>query len=268
MGEEVRENISIGNQLRGSIENRELDLYYQPQIDIESGRIIGAEALIRWEHPEKGFIPPSKFIPIAENVGFISQIEEWVFMTACSQKKAWDKQGLHSIKISINLSAKMTVHDELIAKIRRLLSENKDKHCSIELEITETAIMADMEKAIEILKSFKELGATIALDDFGAGYSSLTYLQKLPIDVLKIDMDFIQEIGVSKKVENILKMIINLAHSLGLKVVAEGVETEDQLAFLKENKCDIAQGFYFYKPAKASEVADLLEKTPLEAGWH
>jgi diguanylate cyclase (GGDEF)-like protein len=268
MGEEARENISIGNQLRVSIENRELDLYYQPQIDIKSRKIVGAEVLIRWEHPKRGFISPSKFIPIAESIGFIPQIEEWVFMTACSQKKAWGKQGLRDIKISINLSAKMTVHDELITKIHKLLSENTDKHCSIELEITETAIMADMKKAIEILSSFKELGATIALDDFGAGYSSLTYLQKLPIDILKIDKDFIQEIGKSKKVENILKMVFGLAHDLGLKVVAEGVETEEQFTFLYENQCDMAQGFYFYSPVKASEVVELLERKHDEADWY
>ncbi len=252
--------IQMSNELRYAINNNQFLLYYQPQIDLNTNKIIGVEALIRWKHPEKGFISPMEFIPFAEKTGYINEIGDWVFKTACDQKRRWNTQGNLDIKISINLSSKMLVQKDLVSNIERVLNECNMKCCDIELEITETAIMADLEKAVEVLNNLKKLNLTIALDDFGTGYSSLTYLQKLPIDVLKVDREFIKDIVDDDDESYILKSIIDLAHNLGLKVVAEGVESKTQLDYIRNKGCDIVQGYYFSKPVSVTDMDKLLKK--------
>lgn len=259
MREKTWQYIQMTNQLRVAIQNEEFLLYYQPQIDLESGKIIGVEALIRWIHPEKGFISPMEFIPFAEETGYISEIGKWVLKTACKQKKKWEEEGYSHIKMSVNLSSKRLTQEGLVSNIKHILDEYNMKCCNIELEITETAVMDDLEKAIEVLQQLKQLGITIALDDFGTGYSSLTYVQKLPIDILKVDREFIKNIINEDEESYIFKLIVELAHSLDLKVIAEGVETKEQLSFLKKNGCDVGQGYYFSRPIPASEIEKMLE---------
>lgn len=259
MREKTWNYIQMSNQLRTAIQNEEFLLYYQPQIDLNTSSIIGVEALIRWIHPEKGFIPPMEFIPFAEETGYISKIGEWVFKTACKQKIKWEEEGYSHIKMSVNLSSKALGQQDLVPSIKHILEECNLDCCDIELEITETAAMDDLEKAIEVLKQLKQLGITIALDDFGTGYSSLTYLHKLPIDILKVDREFIKNIINEDEEVYIFKSIVELAHNLNLKVIAEGVETKEQLAFLIKNGCDIGQGYYFSKPIPASEIKMILE---------
>ncbi|SET37713.1 PAS domain S-box-containing protein/diguanylate cyclase (GGDEF) domain-containing protein [Natronincola peptidivorans] len=262
MRKKTWEYVHMSNQLRYAINNQEFQLYYQPQIDLSTDKIIGIEALIRWIHPEKGFISPMEFIPFAEETGYIGEIEEWVLKTACKQKKLWKENGYDDIKISINLSSKMLTQPNLVPNIRKILEMYYIKCGDIELEITETAVIDNLEKAIEVLHQLREFAITIALDDFGTGYSSLTYLQKLPIDILKVDRGFISNIDTEEEECYILKTVIDLAHNLGLKVVAEGIETKEQLDFLKRNGCDIGQGYYFSKPVPVEDIESLLkEKT-------
>lgn len=258
MREKTWQYIRMSNQLRSAINNKEFSLYYQPQIDLKDGSVVGIEALIRWIHPKEGFIPPMAFIPFAEEAGYITQIEEWVFQTACEQKKKWERQGYRLVRMCINLSSKMLMQEGVVEKLKEIFHVY-DINCSeIELEITETAVIVDLDRAIEVLKQLKALGIHIALDDFGTGYSSLTYLQKLPIDRLKVDREFIKNIRDENEESYIFKLIIDLAHNLGLKVVAEGVETEEQLAFLKKNNCDIGQGYHFSRPVPREELERFL----------
>jgi len=259
MREKAFRYVELSNQLRAAIENEEFLLYYQPQIDLKTNKIVGVEALIRWIHPDEGFISPREFIPFAEETGYINQIGEWVLRTAFKQKKAWEEKGYDDIKMAVNISSKTLASDEVTSQILNILNEYDVNHSSVELEITETAIMGDLERVISTLQIFKESNITIALDDFGTGYSSLTYLKKLPIDILKADREFIKNIADENDEAYILNKTIELAHNLGLKVVAEGVETKGQLAYLRKNNCDIAQGYYFSKPVPASEIETLLK---------
>jgi len=259
MTEKTLDYIQMSSQLRYGIHNEEFTVYYQPQIDLKTNEVIGTEALIRWLHPKKGFIPPNDFIPFAETTGYITEIEKWVFKTVVEQKVKWQKEGYDNFKVSVNLSSKMLTHPQLLAYIKKILDEYNISGDHIEMEVTETAIIDNLEKATDVLKQLKELNITIALDDFGTGYSSLTYLQKLPIDILKIDRDFIKNIQDINDEAHILKLVIDLAHSLGLKVVAEGVETEAQLDYLRKNHCDIVQGYYFSKPLPEADIKTFLE---------
>lgn len=252
--------IQMSNQLRNAIQKQEFRLYYQPQYNLESGEIIGVEALIRWIHPEKGFISPMEFIPFSEKTGFIVPISQWVFETACKQKAEWNRMGFHGIKMAINLSGYMIMNDGLVEQVKTLIDHYDLSPSEIELEVTETAVMTQLDKAKQQLEALKGLGVSIALDDFGTGYSSLTYLQTLPFDILKIDREFIKCVVKEDEERYIFKAIIELAHNLGLKVVAEGVETIEQNQFLHNNKCDIGQGYYFSRPVPAKDVVLLFEK--------
>ncbi|WZL82014.1 EAL domain-containing protein [Vallitaleaceae bacterium 9-2] len=252
--------IKMNSQLRTAIENNEFSLYYQPQVDLKTHKVIGVEALIRWNHPQNGFIPPMKFIPFAEETGQIYAIGEWVVNTACAKRLYWEQHGLGTMKMSINISSKRLAQDDVVDKIKHEIATHKIKGNCIELEITETAIMDNIERAIEVIHELKALGVTIALDDFGTGYSSLTYLQRLPIDVLKVDRMFIKDIMREKEVGHIFKFITQLAHELGLKIVAEGVETKEQLEFLKDNGCDIIQGYYYSKPVPSDAIEKVIEQ--------
>ncbi|HEX3075349.1 MAG TPA: EAL domain-containing protein [Lachnospiraceae bacterium] len=250
--------VQMGNQLRTAIENQEFLLYYQPQYDLKSGRILGAEALIRWFHPEKGFIPPMEFIPYSEKTGYIIPISEWVLKSAILQKREWDRKGYPPIKIAINLSGYTFTESAVFENICSILREMEVRPGEIEIEVTETAVMMELDKAKACLQRLKEFGITIAMDDFGTGYSSLNYLQMLPFDILKIDREFIKNIDQTKECY-IYKTVVELAHNMELTVVAEGIETKEQEEFLQRNHCDIGQGYYFCKPVPANELENILK---------
>ncbi|ANB59780.1 putative bifunctional diguanylate cyclase/phosphodiesterase [Anoxybacteroides amylolyticum] len=249
MNRTIHEKMQMERELRKALELEEFEVYYQPQIQLQTGKIVGMEALIRWNHPEKGMIPPNKFIPIAEETGLIIPINEWVMETACRQTEELLAQYPH-LTVSVNLSPYEFESRRLVQKILKVLEKTKlPSHC-LDVEITERMTM-DTEKAIPILKRLKSIGITISIDDFGTGYSSLSYLKKLPIDRLKIDRSFVQNIHEK---EAILPTIISLGHNIGVKVLAEGVETEQEAAYLIENQCDEAQGYYYARPLPYREL--------------
>ena len=258
--EEVLKKTKITNHLYRAIEKNEFMLYYQPQICTDTKEIVGVEALLRWENHEFGMIPPKVFIPLAEQTGLIDPIGKWVLETACRQNKEWQEAGLPPIRMSVNLAAEQFQDKKLISFVNKVLCETKLDAKYLELEITESAAV-DKEKykyTIQMLNELKALGVSISIDDFGTEYSSLVRLKTLPIDQLKIDMQFVQNISESKKDEAIVKTIIQLAKNLELNVIAEGVEKEEQYEFLKREKCDEIQGYYFYKPMPVSELETIL----------
>ncbi|MGM0396265.1 MAG: bifunctional diguanylate cyclase/phosphodiesterase [Bacillota bacterium] len=259
MGEKAWKHVQLNNDLRNALERDEFELYYQPQIKLSTGEVLGMEALIRWNHPTKGRVSPADFIPFSEQTGQIDKIEEWVIDTACKQSKSWFNSGYENLSTSINISGKMLGRSEWIERIQKYISDCRS-YGRIVFEITETAIISDMEVSLDSLREIHDMGIRIALDDFGTGYSSLTYLQKLPIDIIKLDRNFIWEIGKDQGKEFIIKAVIDLAHNLGMSVVAEGIETEEQLEFIKKSGCDYAQGYYFSKPMSVGDIDDMLEK--------
>ncbi|MDR5659674.1 EAL domain-containing protein [Serpentinicella sp. ANB-PHB4] len=258
MQEKTVEYIQIVNQLRYAIEKEEFQLYYQPQIDLNTGKVTAVEALIRWMHPVRGLVSPGEFIELAENTGQIHEITEWVLKTACKQKKKWEEKGYPSIKMAINFSGKSFDKMNLANEINTLLNSMEIDRKDIQIEITETAFMLDLDAAVNMVKQIRDIGVKVALDDFGTGYSSLTYLKQLPIDTLKLDREFIRNVKNANEDEVIVKTVIELAHALNMRVVAEGIETEEQLCFLKKYNCDELQGYYFSKPLPGDEVEALL----------
>ena len=254
------ETMEISNKLYRAIEKNELELYYQPQVNCEDNEIIGFEALIRWHHPELGMISPAKFIPIAEKTGLILSIGEWVLKTACQQNKAWQDAGLPKIRMGVNLSLRQFHNNDLINQVEEVLKATGLESKYLELEVTETIAMKEKSYVINNLNAFRKLGVSIAIDDFGTDYSSLSYLKHLPVDRLKVAMQFIRGIGIDTKDEAITKGIIVLAKSIGMQVIAEGVETKEQLDFLKENNCDEIQGYYFFKPLPENEATEVLKR--------
>lgn len=250
------EYLTIENDLRRAISNNEFIVYYQPKISFKSKEILGVEALIRWNHPEKGMIPPFDFIPVAEKNGLIKDIGNWVIRDVCDQIQKWSKSNYKKIKISINLSPMEFRQKNLVSNIKEIFAEKNIDTKYIEFEITESAIFENLDESIEIINSIKELGAEISLDDFGTGYSSLSYLRDLPIDILKLDKSFMRDLK-NQKNKSIIKSMIDLSHDLGLEVVAEGVETKEDVQWLSELECDIGQGYYFYKPMPSSELEKL-----------
>ncbi|WHH61091.1 EAL domain-containing protein [Petroclostridium sp. X23] len=258
MEEKTLHYIQMINQLRYAIDNDEFALYYQPLIDLETGTLIGVEALIRWIHPQKGFIPPAEFIPLAEETGHIHQIGKWVFKTACKQKKEWSKKGYSNIQMSINLSSRQLTKGNIVTQIGEAFANLNMSCCNVHLEVTETAVMNDMDVAIQELKQLRSRGLKIVMDDFGTGYSSLTYLKKLPIDIVKMDREFIKNFEHEHESQFIIQSIIQLAHVLNIMIVAEGIETVEQLNLLKEYGCDIGQGYLFCKPVPAEELEKML----------
>lgn len=258
MNKRIVEKLEMSNSLRRALERKELLLHYQPQIDLKSGSIVGVEALIRWNHPTWGMIPPVKFIPIAEETGMIMVIGEWVLREACSQSKKWKDAGYSPLGLGINLSARQFHQQDLVEMIHHILLENELAPQYLELEITETLAMKDLDHTVEVLQRLRALGIKIALDDFGTGYSSLNYLKKLPIDTLKIDKSFVNDITTGSNEEAIATSLISLAHSMNLVVTAEGIETEEQHNFLRDQRCDKAQGYLFSKAIPPHELEKLM----------
>lgn len=253
------ERMSLERNLRKALERGEFTLSYQPQFDVRHDRIIGMEALLRWNHPEMGHIPPDKFIPIAEETGLIVPIGEWVLRTACLQAKNWADAGHGTIRIAVNMSSCQFKQNNLPFLVRQILTETGLNAASLELELTESILMENDDRAVNMLRELKGIGIHLAIDDFGAGYSSLTYLKHFPIDRLKIDQLFIRDITTSEDDASIAEAIIAMARSLRMEVIAEGVETSEQIAFLKGRKCFQMQGFYFSQPVSATEAHVILE---------
>ncbi|MEH7076593.1 sensor domain-containing protein [Neobacillus drentensis] len=254
--------IEIENELRKAIEKNEFILHYQPIIDLSTNKITGVEALVRWENPFRGKIPPDEFIPIAEETGMIIQIGEIVLKKACVQMKKWQDSGFILSTISVNISIRQFFQPNLVPMIAEIIKETGIDPICLTIEITESMTM-DVEIASTILHDLKGLGVNISIDDFGTGYSSLSYLKKFPIDYLKIDRSFISDIAKNKDDENIATTILLMAHNLGLSVIAEGVETNEQLGVLRNHRCNEAQGFLFSKPLPAQELKQLLSDLPL-----
>ncbi|HEX8948274.1 MAG TPA: EAL domain-containing protein [Dissulfurispiraceae bacterium] len=252
------ERISLENGLRRTLERGELAVHYQAQIDTRDRRIICAEALVRWQHPELGWLNPSQFIPLAEETGLIIPLDEWVLRTACAQNKAWQEEGHPPLCITVNLSAHQFRQPDLVEMVTQVLRDTCLKPEYLELEITESTAMQDVGQTILTLARLTGMGIRFSIDDFGTGYSSLSYLKKLPIQKLKIDQSFIKGLAKDPDYKAITNAIIAIAHNLKLKVVAEGVETEEQFEFLSESGCDGIQGYLFGEPRQAEEFRNLI----------
>ncbi|HEX2828360.1 MAG TPA: EAL domain-containing protein [Burkholderiales bacterium] len=252
------ERLTLESQLRGALERNELVVYYQPVVEAATGHISGMEALVRWNHPEVGLLSPGKFIEIAEETGLVVPIGAWVLARACEQQRKWVEQGLPPLRVAVNLSPRQFLHRHLIDDIVKVIREtNADTSC-LELEITESTVMHNAQRAAALLSQLKEMGIRVAIDDFGTGYSSLAYLKRFPIDSLKIDRSFVADVPGDTGNTAITQAIMAMAHSLGLKVIAEGVESEEQLAFLRQHGCEELQGYYFSKPVTAEEATKML----------
>lgn len=256
---DVHERLAMETRLRRALEREEFFLHYQPRVEMSSGRIIGMEALLRWR-PEAGkVVPPAEFIPLLEDTGLIVPVEEWVMRTACMQNKAWQEAGLPALRVATNISTRHFSQENLPDKVAQILCETALEPQYLEIELTESIIMKDIAESIRKLDCLKEMGVTLSIDDFGTGYSSLSYLKRFPIDVLKIDRSFIDGIPGDINDATISTTIIVMAHNLKMTVVAEGVETEEQLSFLTKNRCDEFQGFYFSKPLNVEEFTEFIQ---------
>ncbi|MGB7823206.1 MAG: EAL domain-containing protein, partial [Candidatus Sulfotelmatobacter sp.] len=252
------ERLTLENSLRLALDKKELFLVYQPQMDIATGRITGLEALLRWQHPDLGLVPPDKFIRIAENSGLIVPIGEWVVRTACRQARKWQDEGLPPVSVAVNVSAVQFRQEGFCELIRRVLHETGLAPQYLELELTESLLLANADLMLSVVQELKAMGVTLAIDDFGTGYSSFSYLRQFRVSKLKIDRVFIRDVAVNPDDAAITSAIISMAKSLGLKVIAEGVEDESQMSFLRAHQCDEIQGYYFSKPLAVDKVADKL----------
>ena len=252
----AEERLALENNLRGALERGEFFLLYQPQIEIATGAMTGIEALLRWRHPELGLVLPDKFIPVAEDTGLIVPIGEWVLKTACAQARQWQDLGLPPLPVAVNVSALQLHQGCFLQVVRRVLSETGLAPQYLELELTESVLLSNAENSRSTLQDLANLGLRLSIDDLGTGYSSLSYLKDLPVCKLKIDRSFIDAMTVNSRDAAIVSALISMGHSLNLQVLAEGVEYEEQLAFLRDRNCEEAQGYYFSEPLTAYEFAD------------
>ena len=260
MSQAGADRLRLESRLRRAAERGELFLNYQPQVDLNTGRIYGAEALLRWHDPGYGIISPKAFIPIAEESGLIIPIGEWLLRTACLQAKEWQGSALNQIRLSVNISLRQFMQKEFAQVVGRILKETGLDAGDLELELTESIIMENAESVINILNELKQIGVRLAIDDFGTGYSSLMYLKLMPIDIIKIDQSFVNDMTVNKDDASICDAIIKLAKSLNLEVIAEGVETLDQIELLKRLDCNNIQGYVISKPLGCKEFEMFLSK--------
>jgi len=256
----LTERLAMESRLRRAMDRDQFLLHYQPRVDLPTGRIIGAEALIRWQLPEYGLVAPGRFIPLAEETGLIVPIGKWVLKAACAQNKAWQDAGREPIVVSVNVSARQFRQDNLVRAVAEVLEETGLEARYLEIELTESMVMHDAAQLVAMLGELKRLGVQISVDDFGTGYSSLSYLKRFPVDRLKVDRSFVENLATDADDATIVRAIITLGHNLGLKVVAEGVELPEQVAFLRLNQCDEAQGFIFCRPIESDALAALLPK--------
>ena len=247
--------------MRYALKNQEFILYYQPIININTGKIAKMEALLRWQHPELGIIPPNIFIPLAEENGLIVPIGEWVLEEACKQNKFWQKMAIDPFKVSVNLSARQFQENDLLAKITRIIQKTGLEPSSLELEITETVTIENGGMAKEILNQFQDMGISLAMDDFGTGYSSLSYLKQFPFNTLKIDRSFINNIMNNHEDRTIVRTIISMGKGLNISIVAEGVENEETKNLLQNLGCLYIQGYYFSRPLTVERATSMLEQT-------
>jgi diguanylate cyclase (GGDEF)-like protein len=260
IGTKAQERLVLENNLYKALERQEFQLYYQPQIDLKTSEIVGMEALIRWHSQESGFISPSQFIPIAEEMGLISPIGEWVLWTACAQNRTWQSLGFPPVRMAVNLSARQFQQKNLVNTIAQVLESTKLEPRYLELEITESIAMQDISLTISVLRTLRSMGIQIAMDDFGTGYSSLSSLKSFPLDKLKIDQSFVRELVTDSFDAAIITALVALGHGLKLEVIAEGVETQEQLAFLRAAKCDGVQGYFLSRPLPAEVATNLFIK--------
>jgi diguanylate cyclase (GGDEF)-like protein/PAS domain S-box-containing protein len=254
------ERMSLETSMRRALERDEFVLHYQAKLDLHTGRVTGVEALLRWQHPDLGLVAPGRFIPLAEETGLIVPLGRWVLQTACSQNTAWQRVGLPPLLMAVNLSARQLADDQLLEDIAAALQSSGMKPELLELELTESMVMQDTERAGKMLAAIKKLGVRLAIDDFGVGYSSLTHLKRFPIDTLKVDRSFIRDLPQDPEDRAITEAIIAMGRSLHLTVVAEGVETLEQQTFLREHDCDQTQGFFFSRPIPHAQFAELLRR--------
>jgi diguanylate cyclase (GGDEF)-like protein/PAS domain S-box-containing protein len=259
---------SLEGSLRCALKRDEFMLVYQPKIDLSTAEISGVEALLRWNHPERGLIEPLKFVPIAEESGLIVPIGQWVLLEACRQARAWMDAGLPPVRIAVNVSALQFASKDFLSTVRAALISTGIDPCNLELELTETVLMQDAESAVQMLRALKAIGVQLAIDDFGVGYSSFSYLRKFPLDALKVDRSFINDICSNPDNATILSALINIGKSLKHRVVAEGVETEEQLHFLQKEGCSEGQGYFFCRPVIAEKFAQFLERGVTESAVH
>jgi diguanylate cyclase (GGDEF)-like protein len=266
MDEKNSIRLALEGDLRMAVEKEQLTVYYQPKIDIASGKIHSMEALVRWVHPVKGIISPGDFIPLAEETGLIIPLGEWVLRESCRQLKQWWDGGMPNIRVAVNLSGLQFQAPNLVEKVNAILEETGLPATGLELEITESMAMDGVEKAIEIVQKLRNLGVQISIDDFGTGYSSLSHLKKFPLHAVKIDQSFVRDLTNDSDDAAIVASILSLAKAMNLRVVAEGVENIEQLKYLKDRDCSEVQGFYFSKPVPAQEFKDLMQKD-LSGQW-
>ncbi len=256
----VHEKFLLQKELRNAILRSEFVIHYQPQVDLRTGRIFAVEALIRWQHPTLGMVPPAKFIPMAEETGLIVPIGDWVLLAACRQNKAWQEAGLPPVTICVNVSARQFMERDWVSRVAGALRESGLAASYLELELTESLIMQDAEQAVETMKELQILGVQLSIDDFGTGYSSLSALKRFPVGRLKIDKSFIDNLPDDENDKAVVSAVISLGQKLNLRVIAEGVETDDQVAFLRQNNCDEMQGYHFSKPVAASGIEELIRR--------
>ena len=265
----ARGKAKMASDLRAALAKGEFRVYYQPLVSLRTGRVSAVEALVRWQHPQRGLLPPGEFIPSAEETGLIVPLGQWVLEEACRQASPWHERSLGNPPpvLNVNVSAEQFRHTGLAGDITRVLTESALDPCALKLEVTETAAIADMRSTANMLHELKDLGVRLAIDDFGRGHSALNYLKSLPVDTLKIDRSFVQGLGVNEKDAAIVRAVVALARALGLSVTGEGIETAEQMMHLRESGCDLGQGRYIAEPLPPERLLALLQADSHERAY-